>query len=159
MILSCPLTWTRSVLWQHIVTCCACVQFTVYEGSAFIYSELLKHVSDSLWSETCWSTFKYFIILIVSTYYILCISWIIKCLIIIDAWCKHENVMSLSTQCCTQAQRVTQKFHITNKSKYGKQQCLICTRNTHVLNIHKRSWWHPKTGSRTNFGTLSGCQG
>jgi len=27
----------------------------------------------------CWSTFKYFIILIVSTYYILYISWIIKC--------------------------------------------------------------------------------
>jgi len=35
---------------------------------------------DPLWSETCWSTSKYFIILIVSTYYILCISWIIKCL-------------------------------------------------------------------------------
>jgi len=35
---------------------------------------------DPLWSETCWSTFKYFINLIVSTYYILCISWIIKCL-------------------------------------------------------------------------------
>ena len=35
---------------------------------------------DPLWSETCWSTFKYFIILIVSTSYILCISWIIKCL-------------------------------------------------------------------------------
>jgi len=35
---------------------------------------------DTLWSETRWSTFKYFIILIVSTYYILCISWIIKCL-------------------------------------------------------------------------------
>ena len=35
--------------------------------------------------------FKYFIILIVSTYYVLCISWIIKCLIIIDARCKHEN--------------------------------------------------------------------
>ena len=34
---------------------------------------------DLLWTETCWSTFKYFIILIVSTYYILCISWIIKC--------------------------------------------------------------------------------
>ena len=31
MILSCPLTWTRSVLWQHIVTGCVCVQFTVYE--------------------------------------------------------------------------------------------------------------------------------
>ena len=36
---------------------------------------------DLLWSETFWSTFKYFIILIVSTYYILCISWILKCLI------------------------------------------------------------------------------
>jgi len=35
---------------------------------------------DTLGSETCRSTFKYFIILIVSTYYILCISWIIKCL-------------------------------------------------------------------------------
>ena len=31
-----------------------------------------------LLSETCWSTFKYFIILIVSIYYILRISWIIK---------------------------------------------------------------------------------
>jgi len=50
---------------------------------------------DPLWFETCWSTFKYFIILIVSTYYILCISWIIKCLIIIDAWCKHEDSDSI----------------------------------------------------------------
>ena len=46
---------------------------------------------DPLWSETCWSTFKYFIILIVSTYYILCVSWIIKCLIIIDERCEHED--------------------------------------------------------------------
>ena len=37
---------------------------------------------DPLWSETR-STFKYFIILIVSTYYILCISWIMKCLILL----------------------------------------------------------------------------
>jgi len=37
---------------------------------------------DPLWSETCWSTFKYFIILIVSTYYIYIEhSWIMKCLI------------------------------------------------------------------------------
>ena len=36
---------------------------------------------DPLWSKTFWSTFKYFIILFVSTYCILCISWIIKCLI------------------------------------------------------------------------------
>jgi len=26
---------------------------------------------DPLWSETCWSTFKYFVILIVPTYYII----------------------------------------------------------------------------------------
>jgi len=37
------------------------------------------------------STFKYFIILIVSMNYILCISWIIECLIVIDARCKHED--------------------------------------------------------------------
>jgi len=46
---------------------------------------------DPLWSETCWSTFKYFIILIVSRNYTLCISWTIKCLIVIDARCKHED--------------------------------------------------------------------
>jgi len=46
---------------------------------------------DPLWSETCWSTFKYFIILTVSTYYIFRISWIIKCLIILDARWKHED--------------------------------------------------------------------
>ena len=44
-----------------------------------------------LWSKTCWSTFKYFIILTVSTHDILCISWIIMCLIIVDARCKHED--------------------------------------------------------------------
>jgi hypothetical protein len=27
----CPLTRTRSVLWQHILTRCACSQFTVYQ--------------------------------------------------------------------------------------------------------------------------------
>jgi len=47
-----------------------------------------------LWSETCWSTFKYFIILIVSTNYILCISWIIKCLLLmqVQTW----SVLKLS---------------------------------------------------------------
>ena len=29
MALSCPLTWTWSVLWQYNETLCACVQFTV----------------------------------------------------------------------------------------------------------------------------------
>jgi len=28
-------------------------------------------------------------------HYILCISWIIKCLIIIEAWCKHEDRKNL----------------------------------------------------------------
>jgi len=50
---------------------------------------------DPLWSEICWTTFKYFIIFIVSTNYILCISWIIKCLNIIDARHKHEEFMRL----------------------------------------------------------------
>jgi len=27
------------------------------------------------------------------------------------------------------------------------------------LGMMARSWRYPKTGSRTNFGTLSGCQG
>jgi len=43
------------------------------------------------WSEICWGTFKYFIILILSTNYILSISWIIKCLIVVDARCKNED--------------------------------------------------------------------
>ena len=51
--------------------------------------------------------------LTVSTYYILCISWIIKCLIIFDARCKHEecwktslyssksrNVLIITATCC-----------------------------------------------------------
>ena len=50
---------------------------------------------DPLWSETCWSTFKYFIILIVSTYFILCISWLIKCLIIIDANSSNLKIVNV----------------------------------------------------------------
>jgi len=57
---------------------------------------------DPLWSETCWSTFKYFIILIVSTYYILCLSWIMKCLIINDARCKHEEKVTIQCFVCLQ---------------------------------------------------------
>jgi len=37
MILSCPLTWTRSVLWQHIVTRCVCV-------CSSLYMEALLHI-------------------------------------------------------------------------------------------------------------------
>jgi len=46
---------------------------------------------DPLRSEICWSNFKYFIILIVSTYCILCIGWIIQRLNVIDARRKHED--------------------------------------------------------------------
>ena len=49
-----------------------------------------------LWSETCWSNFRYFIILIVSIYHILCIGWIMKCSIITVARCGHEEAWSSS---------------------------------------------------------------
>ena len=42
----------------------------------------------------CRSLYMNFTILIVSTYYILFISWIIKCLIIIDARCEHEDYVT-----------------------------------------------------------------
>ena len=57
---------------------------------------------DPLWSETCWSTFKYFNL---STYYILCISWITKCFIIIDARCTHEEKWKF---------RPTHQYNVTN---------------------------------------------
>ena len=51
MVLSCPLTWTRSVLWQHILTRCACVWFTVYEGIFYnfncIYMSYIVHQLDN----------------------------------------------------------------------------------------------------------------
>jgi len=43
----------------------------------FLHAFLTMHLHRDI---KCWGTFKYFIILIVSTYYILCISWILKCL-------------------------------------------------------------------------------
>jgi len=44
---------------------------------------------DPLWSETCCSTFKYFIILSVSTYYIMRISWIN--IVFIYHWCTVQT--------------------------------------------------------------------
>ena len=49
-------------------------------GVMAAYSDPLCACAVHCISETCWSTFKYFIILILSTYYILCISWIMQCL-------------------------------------------------------------------------------
>ena len=66
-------------------------QRALYSAWLKIPRMILSLIVDDLWSEICCSTFKYFIILIVSTYYILCISWIVKCLIIIDARCKHKD--------------------------------------------------------------------
>jgi len=63
-----------------------------------------------LWSETCWSTFKYFILLIVSTCYILCIRWIIKCLIIIDVRCKHEDTLQCSCHGKTKESFLSPRF-------------------------------------------------
>ena len=55
---------------------------------------------DPLWSETCWSTFKYFIILIVFTFYILCISGFgvlgVACWPLVP---KFEGEKILSTPC------------------------------------------------------------
>ena len=58
-ILSCPLTWTRSVLWQHILTRCACVSFTLYVGTSYTVHKVQGSLMmDPLRYETCWSTFK-----------------------------------------------------------------------------------------------------
>jgi len=54
---------------------------------------------DPLWSEIYWSTFKYRIILIVSLNYILCTSWIIKCLLVNDARCKLEDICRCAFLC------------------------------------------------------------
>ena len=72
---------------------------------------------DPLWSETCWSTFKYFIILIVSTYNIWCIMWEIKCLIIIDARCKHEAIILFTF--CNFMVRCGLEFTLKTSSTYS----------------------------------------
>ena len=86
-------------IWRHCLTvCCHNTDLVHVNGHdriiLVICSQTTVQVSlmmDPMWSETCWSTFKYFIILIVSTYYILCIGWIVKCLIIVDARYKYED--------------------------------------------------------------------
>ena len=70
---------------QRIRVCCHNTDLVHVNGHDRTILVIFSHGSlmmDPLWSETCWSTFKYFIILIVSTYYILCIGWMINCLIL-----------------------------------------------------------------------------
>ena len=46
MVLSCPLTWTRSVLWKRIITQCVCVCVVhrkVRHWSALLDSQLQTH--------------------------------------------------------------------------------------------------------------------
>jgi len=95
------LTWSRSVLWQHVL--CTTGQNMLpwhrpwpcqHDRIILVIFSQALHMAPWWWI-VCDSkhvgALKYFIILIVSIYYILCISWIIKCLIVIDARCKHED--------------------------------------------------------------------
>ena len=80
-------------IWRHThtqrVTICCHNTDLVHDNGHYriilvIFSQALYKaplMMEPLWSETCWSTFKYFIILIVSIYGILCIGWTVKCLI------------------------------------------------------------------------------
>jgi len=49
MILSCPLTWTRSVSWQHILTGCACTHNgSEYAAITATYHNFLAITATSL---------------------------------------------------------------------------------------------------------------
>jgi len=50
-----------------------------YKNGSIVSGDV-DNVGDMAACSDCNEIFKYFIILIVSTYYILCISWIMKCL-------------------------------------------------------------------------------
>jgi len=109
---------------------------------------------DLLWSETRWSIFKYFIILIVSTYCILCISWIIKCLIIIDAPCKHEEpnhklqhlaVPYVSLRCLMACGSGFPFFHMALHFRVTQSLCLSSRR---CLSLRLRVFLFPQGGTR-----------
>ena len=42
MVLSCPLTWTRSVLWQHILCVCVCSSLYRKALTIFVYCTSVK---------------------------------------------------------------------------------------------------------------------
>ena len=65
---------------------------------------------DPLWCETCWSTFKFFIILIVPTYYILCISWIRKCLINVSSFTVNSFLHQSTNMVISQSNAVQTAF-------------------------------------------------
>ena len=103
MVLSCPLTWTQSVLLQHILTRCACVFFTVQKGrntdyvhvkghDRTIFVILVKHCTklpddgSSVIRNMSENFLHIFIILIVATNIYWCISWIIKCVNVLNCF-------------------------------------------------------------------------
>ena len=43
MVLSCPLTWTSSVLWQHVLTGCVCVCSSLYMKTVSSYTVNYAH--------------------------------------------------------------------------------------------------------------------
>ena len=49
MALSCPLTWTQSVLWQHILTRCACVYCTVQRATLSMTSYATGKIKYNCW--------------------------------------------------------------------------------------------------------------
>jgi len=94
-----------------VTICCHNTDYVHINGhDRTIFGILAKYstlMMDHLWSETCWSAFKYFVILIVSEYYILCISWTIEYLYVDDARRKYEDFFgSVSAVDCSGLQKV-----------------------------------------------------
>jgi hypothetical protein len=89
---------------------------------------------DPFWSETCWSTFKYFIILIVRTHYILCISWIIKCLI------HKENVKEQADSINTPVTIIT--VLLWDKTSLSQDDSTNLTSDTASHLRRKQSLWY-----------------
>jgi len=104
---------------------------------------------DPLWSETCWSTFKYFTILIVSTYYILCISWIKKVFnyhwCTVRTWRFRADIPSINPTLSI-IQEIF--WHIAHDKHKGRQRFLVRDSNyvhseqTHLLcGLYARTFW------------------
>jgi len=122
MVLSCPLTWMWSVLWQHIVTRCVCVCVDHCIESAILDNALHtvqgSLMIDPVWSETYWSIFKYFINLIVSTFYIIVH--------------KLDNKIFICWWCKMQTWRLT----------FNTVQCNVCKRNCFFSKKKKKCMYY-----------------
>ena len=128
---------------QLVTICCRNTDLVHVNGHDRTILVIFSQVQGSLmmdpvWSETCWSTFKYFIILIVSTYCILCISWVIKCLITIDARCKHEDRALMFQLYLLQAVQYPHvQRHVSKNVRHSWQNLKI---NTVITAANKSLW-------------------